>query len=114
MNRDLHNTKTSEILTALTEVRHRSGIAALGMVLTLVIDVDESDHYDALQAANAAAREHPCRIVTVIRRTGKSEPRLDAEIRVGEENSLGEVIVTRLYGRAARPGRLHRATDVAA
>jgi glucose-6-phosphate dehydrogenase assembly protein OpcA len=98
VNRDLHDTKTSEILTALTEVRHRSGIAALGMVLTLVIDVDESDHYDALQSANAAAREHPCRIVTVIRRTGKSEPRLDAEIRVGEENSLGEVIVTRLYG----------------
>ena len=68
------------------------------MVLTLVIDVDESIHYDALRAANTAAREHPCRIVTVIRRAGKSAPRLDAEIRVGEENSLGEVIILRLYG----------------
>jgi HEAT repeat protein len=68
------------------------------MVLTLIIDVNESEHYDALQAANSAAREHPCRIVTVIRRTGKSAPRLDAEIRVGQENLLGEVIVLRLYG----------------
>ena len=98
VNRDLHDTKASAILTALTEVRRRSGSAALGMVLTLVIDVDESDHYDALHAASSAAREHPCRIVTVIRRPGKSAARLDAEVRVGDENSLGEVIVLRLYG----------------
>jgi glucose-6-phosphate dehydrogenase assembly protein OpcA len=98
VNRDLHDTKSSAILTALTEVRRRSGSAALGMVLTLVIDVDESDHYDALQAASSAAREHPCRIVTVIRRPGKSAARLDAEVRVGDENALGEVIVLRLYG----------------
>jgi glucose-6-phosphate dehydrogenase assembly protein OpcA len=97
MNRDLQNTKSSAILTALTEARRGAGNAALGMVLTLVIDVSESEHYDALQAANAAAREHPCRIVTVIRRPGKSAPRLDAEIRVGD-NLLGEVIVLRLYG----------------
>jgi glucose-6-phosphate dehydrogenase assembly protein OpcA len=98
VNRDLHDTKSSAILTALTEARRGSGNAALGMVLTLIIDVNESEHYDALQAANSAAREHPCRIVTVIRRTGKSAPRLDAEIRVGQENLLGEVIVLRLYG----------------
>jgi glucose-6-phosphate dehydrogenase assembly protein OpcA len=98
VNLDLHDTKSSAILTALTEGRRRSGSAALGMVLTLVIDVDESIHYDALRAANTAAREHPCRIVTVIRRAGKSAPRLDAEIRVGEENSLGEVMILRLYG----------------
>ena len=98
MNRDLHDTNSSAILTALTETRRSSGSAALGMVLTLVIDATESEHYDALKAANAAAREHPCRIVTVIRRPGKSAPRLDAEIRVGNENLLGEVIILRLYG----------------
>jgi glucose-6-phosphate dehydrogenase assembly protein OpcA len=98
VNRDLHDTKSSAILTALTEARRGSGNAALGMVLTLIIDVNENEHYDALHAANSAAREHPCRIVTVIRRPGKSAPRLDAEIRVGQENLLGEVIVLRLYG----------------
>jgi glucose-6-phosphate dehydrogenase assembly protein OpcA len=98
VNRDLQDTNSSAILTALTEARRGSGNAALGMVLTLIIDVNENEHYDALHAANSAAREHPCRIVTVIRRPGKSAPRLDAEIRVGQENLLGEVIVLRLYG----------------
>jgi glucose-6-phosphate dehydrogenase assembly protein OpcA len=98
MNRDLHDTNSSAILNALTEARRGSGSAALGMVLTLVIEATESEHYDALKAANAAAREHPCRIVTVIRRPGKSAPRLDAEIRVGDENLLGEVMILRLYG----------------
>jgi len=98
VNIDLPDTKSSAILTALTEARHRSGIAALGMVLTLVVDVDENDHHDALRAALGAAREHPCRIVTVIKRSASSRPRLDAEIRVGEESSLAEVVVLRLHG----------------
>jgi glucose-6-phosphate dehydrogenase assembly protein OpcA len=98
MNRDLHDTTSSAILNALTETRRGSGSAAMGMVLTLVIDATESEHYDALKAANTAAREHPCRIVTVIRRPGKSAPRLDAEIRVGNENLLAEVLILRLYG----------------
>jgi glucose-6-phosphate dehydrogenase assembly protein OpcA len=98
MNRDLHDTNSSAVLAALSETRRGSGSVALGMVLTLVIDASESEHYDALKAANAAAREHPCRIVCVIRRPGKSAPRLDAEIRVGEQNLLGEVLILRLYG----------------
>ncbi len=97
MRVELHDTKSSAILTALTATRHRSGTASLGMVLTLVIDVDESEHHDALQAACSAAREHPCRTVTVIRRPGHTT-RLDAEIRVGDDDSLGEIIVLRLYG----------------
>jgi glucose-6-phosphate dehydrogenase assembly protein OpcA len=98
MNVDLSDTRASAILSALTDARHRSGTAALGMVLTLVIDVDESEHHDALRAATAAAREHPCRIVTVIRRAKSSPARLDAEIRIGDDNSLAEIIVLRLYG----------------
>jgi glucose-6-phosphate dehydrogenase assembly protein OpcA len=98
MNRDLHDTNSSAVLTALSETRRGSGSVALGMVLTLVIEASESEHYDALKAANVAAREHPCRIVCVIRRPGKSAPRLDAEIRVGEQNLLGEVLILRLYG----------------
>ncbi|MBX6372175.1 MAG: glucose-6-phosphate dehydrogenase assembly protein OpcA [Acidothermus sp.] len=99
MNRDLTNTRAADILAALTEARRRAGVAALGMVLTLVVDVDEAGHYDAVHAAIAAAREHPCRIVTVIRRSGeRSTPRLDAELRVGEETSLAEIAILRLYG----------------
>lgn len=98
MNVDLSNTRSSAVLTALTDARHRSGTAALGMVLTLVVVVDEVDHHDALRAATSAAREHPCRIVAVIRRAASSPARMDAEIHVGDENSLAEVVVLRLYG----------------
>jgi glucose-6-phosphate dehydrogenase assembly protein OpcA len=98
MRIELHDTKSSAVLTALTQTRHASGTASLGMVLTLVVDVEEAEHHDALHAASAAAREHPCRIVTVIRRPGHTT-RLDAEVRVGDDNTLGEIIVLRLYGQ---------------
>jgi glucose-6-phosphate dehydrogenase assembly protein OpcA len=69
----------------------------LGMVLTLIIVTDEAAQYDAIRAANQAAREHPCRILAVISRKAKADSRLDAEIRVGE-SSPGETIVLRMYG----------------
>src|SRR6202012_4288277 len=69
----------------------------LGMVLTLIIVTDEAAQYDAIRAANQAAREHPCRVLAVIARKAKADSRLDAEIRVGEA-SPGETIVLRMYG----------------
>jgi glucose-6-phosphate dehydrogenase assembly protein OpcA len=70
------------------------------MVLTLIIVTDEAAQYDAIRAANQAAREHPCRVLAVIARKPKADSRLDAEIRVGE-SSPGETIVLRMYGRSA-------------
>ena len=69
----------------------------LGMVLTLIIVTDEAAQYDAIRAANQAAREHPCRVLAIITRKPKADSRLDAEIRVGE-SSPGETIVLRMYG----------------
>jgi glucose-6-phosphate dehydrogenase assembly protein OpcA len=97
MTIDLTDTSTGAISQALTEARRRLGGMAMGMVLTLIIVTDEAAQYDAIRAANQAAREHPCRILTVITRKPKSESRLDAEIRVGE-SSPGETIVLRMYG----------------
>lgn len=98
MNVDLTDTNASAIQAALTSARRHSGTAALGMVLTLVVDVEEQGHYDALRAAHSVAHEHPCRIITVIRRPAKGAPRLDAELQVGHEGALGETIMLRLYG----------------
>jgi glucose-6-phosphate dehydrogenase assembly protein OpcA len=58
---------------------------------------DESAQYDAIRAANQAAREHPCRVLAIITRKAKADSRLDAEVRVGE-SSPGETIVLRMYG----------------
>jgi len=97
MTIDLTDTTTGAIDQALTEARRRLGGMTLGMVLTLIIVTDEAAQYDAIRAANQAAREHPCRILAVIARKPKSDSRLDAEIRVGEA-SPGETIVLRMYG----------------
>lgn len=97
MTIDLTDTTTGAIDQALTEARRRLGGMTLGMVLTLVIVTDEAAQYDAVRAANQAAREHPCRILAVIARKPKADSRLDAEIRVGE-SSPGETIVLRMYG----------------
>jgi glucose-6-phosphate dehydrogenase assembly protein OpcA len=97
MTIDLTDTTTGAISNALTEARRRLGGMTMGMVLTLIVVTDEAAQYDAIRAANQAAREHPCRVLAVITRKRKADSRLDAEIRVGE-SSPGETIVLRMYG----------------
>jgi glucose-6-phosphate dehydrogenase assembly protein OpcA len=98
MTIDLTDTSTGAIAQALTEARRRLGGMTMGMVLTLIIVTDEAAQYDAIRAANQAAREHPARVLAVITRKHKSDSsRLDAEIRVGEV-APGETIVLRMYG----------------
>jgi glucose-6-phosphate dehydrogenase assembly protein OpcA len=97
MTIDLTDTTTAAIDQALTEARRRLGGMTLGMVLTLIIVTDEAAQYDAIRAANQAAREHPSRILAIIARKAKADSRLDAEIRVAE-SSPGETIVLRMYG----------------
>ncbi len=97
MTIDLTDTTTGSIDRALTEARRRLGGMTVGMVLTLILVTDEEGQYDAIRAANQAAREHPCRILAVITRRPKADSRLDAEIRVGE-SAPGETLVLRMYG----------------
>jgi glucose-6-phosphate dehydrogenase assembly protein OpcA len=97
MTIDLTETTTSAINDALRQARLRLGGVASGMVLTLVIVTDEGEQYDAVRAASAAGRQHPCRILVVIVRRPHDRSRLDAEIRVGE-TSPGETVLLRMYG----------------
>ena len=55
MTIDLTDTSASAIYEALTEARRRLGGAALGMVLTLIVETSEAAQYDAMRAANQAA-----------------------------------------------------------
>jgi glucose-6-phosphate dehydrogenase assembly protein OpcA len=101
MNIDLTGTTTRKIQDALTQSRHLMGGPAVGMVLTLIIVTDESAQYDAVRAATEAAREHPCRVLTVISRDPRGgSSRLDAEIRMGETGP-GETVLLRMYGPLA-------------
>ncbi|MDT0544466.1 MULTISPECIES: glucose-6-phosphate dehydrogenase assembly protein OpcA [Streptomyces] len=106
MNIDLTDTTSSQINAALVQARRAAGIPAVGMVLTLVIVTDEGNHYDALKAASDASKEHPSRILVVIKRPGRSPrdrkvARLDAEVRIAGESGTGETVLLRLYGELA-------------
>lgn len=103
MKIDITDTTSSRINAALIKARRDIGTPAVGMVLTLVIVTDEGSAYDALKAAGDASREHPSRIVLVIKRQGRSprdraQSRLDAEVRVGSDAGTGETVVLRMHG----------------
>jgi glucose-6-phosphate dehydrogenase assembly protein OpcA len=102
---DLTDTTASKINAAIIDARRRAGSPSMGMVLTLIIDTDETGHHDALKAATEAAREHPSRILVVVARPTaqrqvrrREEPRLDAEVHTGGEAGPGEVVLMRLHG----------------
>lgn len=106
MKIDLTDTTSSRINAGLIHARRATGTPAVGMVLTLVIVTDEGSAYDALKAAYEASREHPSRILVVIKRPGRSPrdkalARLDAEVLVGAEAGTGETVVLRMHGELA-------------
>jgi glucose-6-phosphate dehydrogenase assembly protein OpcA len=92
---ELTGTNASEIASALLKARRSAGSPSIAMVMTLVVVADEAEHYDALKAARRASRDHPARIVGVIRKSGRGAVNLDAEVTLG---ASGEVILLRLSG----------------
>jgi glucose-6-phosphate dehydrogenase assembly protein OpcA len=100
MGIELTDTNASKIASALLAERRKAGSPAMGMVLTFVVVTDESDSYDAMKAARAVSREHPSRILGVIRRSARGPANLDAEIKIGEGGS-GEQVLLRMTGALA-------------
>ncbi|HEY9418450.1 MAG TPA: glucose-6-phosphate dehydrogenase assembly protein OpcA [Pseudonocardia sp.] len=96
---DLPATSTSVIAKKLVTLRTHGGSLALGRVLTLVVVTDDTgDTEAAIEAANSASRQHPCRVIVLVRGSKKASARLDAQIRVGGDAGASEVIVLRAYG----------------
>jgi glucose-6-phosphate dehydrogenase assembly protein OpcA len=96
----LSDTTSAKISSALLSARRTAGSPASGMVLTLIIVSDEDEYPAALEAAMAAGREHPSRILLVVTGNGRHSASLDAEVRIGEGTS-GEVVVVRMRGPLA-------------
>lgn len=95
---DMPSTTASDVARRLVELRERHGAIALGRVLTLVIVVDEEHAEPAIEAANQASYEHPCRSIAVVRETSRGSARLDAQVRVGGDAGASEVVVLRTFG----------------
>lgn len=96
---DIPNTTTGEVTKRIVQLRESNGVITMMRVLTLVVcTLDSSEAEDAIDAANDASREHPCRVVVLARGDRDAETRLDAQIRVGGDAGAAEVIVLRLQG----------------
>lgn len=92
---NLHKTTTSKITSALVKARSNIGTAS-GMVLTLVVVVDQQRYKLVHDSAREAAREHPSRMLLVVSGSGKTS-QLDAEVHLGEDVP-GEMIILHLNG----------------
>jgi len=99
---DMPATTTGNVSRRIVELRKSGGAITLGRVLTLVIATDDDMQTETvIDAANAASREHPCRVIVLARGARKAATRLDAQIRVGGDSGASEVVVLRLYGPLA-------------
>lgn len=98
---DLPDTTSVGISRTLVDVRNQSGAMALGRVLTLLIPVEDGTVDAALKVAGDASRQHPCRIVTIVRGDRRGKNRLDAQIRLGGDAGASEIVILRLYGALA-------------
>ena len=98
---ELLDTNSSQIAAEFLRARTRAGSPAMGMVMTLVIVVDEADAEDAMRAARAASHEHPARVLGVILGRSKGAAQVNAQVGTGAGWS-GETALIRLKGEVVR------------
>ena len=92
---DMPNTRTREIAHKIEQLHEERGESATGRVLTLLIATEDADLEHALEIANSASREHPCRVIAVVPDTnpadqsGEGEPNaaeVAAEVSASRDN----------------------------
>ncbi|MGB0100948.1 MAG: glucose-6-phosphate dehydrogenase assembly protein OpcA [Nocardioides sp.] len=98
---ELLDTNSSEIAAELQHARVRAGSPAMGMVMTLVIVVDEDDAEGAMRAARAASHEHPARVLGVILGDARGTAQVNAQVGTGS-GWTGETALIRLKGEVVK------------
>lgn len=98
---ELTETTSSAIAAEFVRARRRAGSPAMGMVMTLVFVVGEDDAESAMDAARAASREHPARVLGVILGDGRGVARVDAQVGIGS-GWTGETALIRLSGEVTK------------
>lgn len=107
MSIDMRDTTAGKVARALLDWHHELGNSGSGMVHTFVVATDRDDFDQAYQAALAANREHPSRILIVVRDPQAADG-LDASIHT-ETDARGDVIVLTMRGRTVEhPGSVLR------
>jgi glucose-6-phosphate dehydrogenase assembly protein OpcA len=98
---ELIDTNSSAIAAEFVRARTRAGSPAMGMVMTLVIVVDEDAAQDAMEAARESSHEHPARVLGVILGDGRGHAEVNAQVGTGSGWG-GETALIRLKGEVVR------------
>lgn len=98
---ELTSTNASEIAAEFVRARTRAGSPAMGMVMTLIIVVNEDQAEDAMSAARAASHEHPARVLGVILGSTRGAPQVNAQVGIGS-GWTGETALIRLKGEVVK------------
>lgn len=97
----LKDTTTGDVMKALDGILHEVG-GGSSLALNLVALTTEEEREEVENAVSIASQEHPYRLIMVIPRDLEAtEPRIDAEVTVGERLGSAEAIILRLDGPAA-------------
>ncbi|MCW2849627.1 MAG: oxppcycle protein [Marmoricola sp.] len=98
---ELTATNSAGIAAELVRARKKAGSPAMGMVMTLVIVVDEDQAHDAMESAREASQEHPARVLGVILGDARGHSVVNAQVGTGAGWS-GETALIRLKGEVVR------------
>jgi glucose-6-phosphate dehydrogenase assembly protein OpcA len=98
---ELTDTNASEIAAEFVRGRIRAGSPAMGMVMTLIVVVDEDDAETAMDAAKQASHEHPARVLGVILGDGRGAAQINAQVAIGQ-GWTGETALIRLKGEVVK------------
>ncbi len=98
---ELTDTNSAGIAAELMRARIRAGSPAMGMVMTLIVVVDEEDAADAMEAARNASKEHPARVLGVILGDARGSASVNAQVGTGS-GWTGETALIRLKGEVVK------------
>jgi glucose-6-phosphate dehydrogenase assembly protein OpcA len=98
---ELTDTNSAGIAAELIRARKKAGSPAMGMVMTLIIVVDDDAADEAMSAAQAASKEHPARVLGVILGDARGKAEVNAQVGTGAGWS-GETALIRLKGEVVK------------
>ncbi len=98
---ELTDTNSAAIAAEFVRARTRAGSPAMGMVMTMVIVVDEDVADDVMKMAREASHEHPARVLGVILGDGRGAAQVNAQVGAGSGWS-GETALIRLKGEVVK------------
>jgi glucose-6-phosphate dehydrogenase assembly protein OpcA len=98
---ELTETTAAGIAAEFVRARTRAGSPVMGMVMTLVIVVDEDGAAEAMDAAKQASHEHPARVLGVILGDARGAGVVNAQVGTGG-GWAGETALIRLEGEVVK------------